>query len=230
MRHLLQVSSVCRAVDGHVSRVFGDVGVRAVFQQQADDGWISAGRRFVEDGRVIVRLREDVCACGRTAVRAAASEPNAITSAFPLTFHQERLHHLQVTVLGGQGQWREAVVAAGVRLRPGLQQHLYHLCCAQPGGLVQRPAAVAGLLVHTGALQEQQLQQVQALSADRCREAVRTGELQWRSASARRPHAVLPANSGASCSSSWLSGSAPCFRRKEAFSMRPPPTARSSGV
>ncbi len=41
---------------------------------------------------------------------------------------------------------------------------------------------------------------------------------------------VLPTNSGESWSWSWLSGWAPCWRRKEAFSIRPRSTARKRGV
>lgn len=39
--HLLQVSSVSDTVDWHVSRVFGNVGIGTIFQQEADDGWIT---------------------------------------------------------------------------------------------------------------------------------------------------------------------------------------------
>ena len=41
---------------------------------------------------------------------------------------------------------------------------------------------------------------------------------------------VLPTTSGESSSWSWLSGWAPCSRRKEAFSIRPRSTARKRGV
>lgn len=41
---------------------------------------------------------------------------------------------------------------------------------------------------------------------------------------------ILPTNSGESWLSSWMSGLAPCLRRKEAFSIRPCSTARKSGV
>lgn len=40
----------------------------------------------------------------------------------------------------------------------------------------------------------------------------------------------LPTNSGESLLWSWLSGWAPCWRRKEAFSIRPRSTARKRGV
>lgn len=40
----------------------------------------------------------------------------------------------------------------------------------------------------------------------------------------------IPASSGVSCSWSWLLGWAPCWRRKEAFSIRPCSTARKRGV
>lgn len=39
--HLLQVSSVSDTVDWHVSCVFRNVGIGTIFQQKADDGWIT---------------------------------------------------------------------------------------------------------------------------------------------------------------------------------------------
>lgn len=83
-----------------------------------------------------------------------------------LTSPQQRLHHLLVSSLGGQGQRGQAVVAAGVRLRSGLQQQAHRSGSAQPRGLVQGPPAVAALLVHLGPPVEQQLQQVAAVRAD----------------------------------------------------------------
>ena len=46
---------------------------------------------------------------------------------------------------------------------PGHQLHV-----TQPRGLVERAAAVQTLLVHAGALKEQQLHQVSTARADRC--------------------------------------------------------------
>lgn len=60
---LLQVSSVRHSVDGHVSCVFGHVGVCAMLQQQADDGWVSRCRGLVQDGCAIVGLREHIRPC-----------------------------------------------------------------------------------------------------------------------------------------------------------------------
>lgn len=60
---LLQVSSVCRTVDGHVSCVLGYVGICSVLQQQTDDSWISGYSCFIQDGRLVLRLGQDVCTC-----------------------------------------------------------------------------------------------------------------------------------------------------------------------
>lgn len=64
IQHLLQVSSVRRSVDRHVSCVFGHVGVGAVLQQQADDGGVSRRGSLVEDGRLVSRLGQHICPCG----------------------------------------------------------------------------------------------------------------------------------------------------------------------
>ena len=57
------MSSVSHTVDRHVSRVFGDVGVGAVLQQQTDDRWISRRGRLVQDRRLILRLGQDIRSC-----------------------------------------------------------------------------------------------------------------------------------------------------------------------
>lgn len=64
IQHLLQVSSVRRSVDRHVSCVCGHVGVCAVFQQQADDGGVSRRGSLVEDGRLVLRSGQHICPCG----------------------------------------------------------------------------------------------------------------------------------------------------------------------
>lgn len=61
--HLLQVSSVSDTVDWHVSRVFGNVGIGTIFQQEADDGWITRRWCFIHDGCLVLCLREDVSTC-----------------------------------------------------------------------------------------------------------------------------------------------------------------------
>ena len=87
-----------------------------------------------------------------------------------LTSLQKSLDHLQVSSLSSQCQWREAVVAARVGPGSSPQQQGHQPSMAQPWGLVEGTASVAALLVHPGALQEQQLHQVRAVRTDRCRE------------------------------------------------------------
>lgn len=57
------MSSVRHAVDGHMSRVFGLVGIGAVLQQQLDDCWLSRGGRLIQDRCLVLRLRQDISPC-----------------------------------------------------------------------------------------------------------------------------------------------------------------------
>lgn len=57
------MAPVRHAVDGHVSRVFGFVGISAVLQQEADDCRVPGGGSLVQHGGVVLRLRQDVSPC-----------------------------------------------------------------------------------------------------------------------------------------------------------------------